>query len=127
VIGMESPFRYRNKIQLPVGEKDNKLITGFYQERSHRIIESKEPCNVQDELMDDIVKTIIEAANTYGIKAYNESEHEGTLRHIVVRTGKETKEAMIVLVTRTEELPHKEEIINKITEKLPYVKSIIQN
>ena len=30
VIGMEEPYRYRNKVQLPVGEDENGLKIGFY-------------------------------------------------------------------------------------------------
>lgn len=41
-IGMEDPWRYRNKGALPVGEKDGELITGFYRMRSHDIISDME-------------------------------------------------------------------------------------
>ena len=41
----ENPWHYRNKIQMPVGVgRDDKLITGFYAPRSHRIIEGMETC-----------------------------------------------------------------------------------
>src|SRR5699024_10576280 len=80
VIGMDHPWRYRNKVQMPVGEKNGKLITGFYQERSHRIIESTEPCNVQDEMIDQLVESVRETANELGIQAYNEKTHKGVLR-----------------------------------------------
>src|SRR5690625_2463305 len=33
VLGMDNPWYYRNKMQMPVGEKDGELITGFYRER----------------------------------------------------------------------------------------------
>ena len=51
VMGMDHPWGYRNKVQLPVGEKNGRLITGFYQPRSHRIMEMDEPCNIQDEMI----------------------------------------------------------------------------
>src|SRR5699024_8866414 len=38
-----------------------------------------------------------------------------------------TNDAMIILVTRTKRLPHKEELIKQITETFPNVKSIMQN
>src|SRR5690625_4191615 len=45
----------------------------------------------------------------------------------MVRTGKETKETMIVLITRTNDLPHKNALIREITETFPHVKSIVHN
>ena len=38
IVGMESPFRYRNKAQFPIGQdKNGKLITGFYAGRTHQL------------------------------------------------------------------------------------------
>lgn len=127
VLGMEHPWRYRNKVQMPVGEKDGKLITGFYQARSHRIMEMTEACNVQDEMIDGIVEEVRDIADRLGIRAYNERTHKGELRHIVVRIGKAMNEAMIILVTRTKQLSHADQLIKELTEKFPHVKSIVHN
>ncbi|MUK88419.1 23S rRNA (uracil(1939)-C(5))-methyltransferase RlmD [Ornithinibacillus sp. L9] len=126
-IGMEDPWRYRNKVAIPVGEKEGELITGFYQMRSHQIIEDMDTCVVQDDANDRIVEGTRRIASRLGIKAYDEQKHRGVLRHIMVRTGRETKEAMVVLITRTKELPHKEELIRELTETYPHIKSIVHN
>ena len=48
-IGMNHPWRYRNKSQLPVGkDKNNKTIMGYYRQRSHDIIDM-DSCLIQDE------------------------------------------------------------------------------
>jgi 23S rRNA (uracil1939-C5)-methyltransferase len=126
-IGLEDPWRYRNKVQIPVGEKDGELITGFYRMRSHDIIDDMETCVIQDEVNDRMVHAIRRVANRLGIDAYHEETHRGVLRHIMVRTGRETQEIMIVLITRTEKLPHQEELIRELTETYPNIKSIVQN
>lgn len=126
-IGMEHPWHYRNKVQLPVGEKNDRLITGFYQPRSHRIMETKEPCNVQAEAINGIVETVRDTADDLDIHAYNEKTHRGTLRHIVVRAGEKIKETMVIIVTKTNQLPHAEKIIQVITKKHPHVTSIMHN
>lgn len=126
-IGMDNPWRYRNKTQIPVGEKHGELITGFYQQRSHRIIDNMETCIIQDELNDQAVEAVRSIANRLGVKAYNEQTHTGDLRHIMVRTGQATQETMIVLITRTEKLPQKALLIEELTKVYPHIKSIIQN
>ncbi|WP_339217025.1 23S rRNA (uracil(1939)-C(5))-methyltransferase RlmD [Ornithinibacillus sp. FSL M8-0202] len=126
-IGMEDPWRYRNKVAIPVGEKDGELITGFYQMRSHQIIEDMDTCIVQEDLNDRMVEAVRRIANRVGIEAYDEKSHTGVLRHIMVRTGQETKETMVVIITRTKELPHAKEFIRELTETYPNVKSIIHN
>jgi 23S rRNA (uracil1939-C5)-methyltransferase len=126
VIGMDEPWRYRNKAQVPVGEEEGGLVAGFYQKRSHRIIDM-ESCLIQQEANDDVVQAVKEIAGRYGIRAYDEKKHRGTLRHVIAKYGHQTKEVMVVLVTKGKELPNKKNIIADIRERLPQIKSIIQN
>lgn len=127
VLGMEDPWRYRNKIQIPVGEKDGELITGFYRQRSHQIIDDMETCVIQNERGDDMVEAVRNIASELGITAYDEEAHQGDLRHIIVRTAYESGDTMIVLVTRSEKLSKLEVLVARLTDTFPFVKSIIQN
>ncbi|MFC5713050.1 23S rRNA (uracil(1939)-C(5))-methyltransferase RlmD [Thalassorhabdus alkalitolerans] len=125
-LGMEDPWRYRNKAQVPVGMEEGGLVAGFYQQRSHQII-NMERCVIQDEANDEAVSRVKEIADQYGIKAYDEKIHKGTLRHIVARHALNTDQLMVVLVTKGTELPNKKNIIDEIRQALPNVKSIVQN
>lgn len=127
VLGMDDPWRYRNKIQIPVGEKDGELITGFYQSRSHRIIDDMDTCIIQNEVGDRMVEAVREIANDLGIKAYNELSHSGVLRHIIVRTAYETDDTMIILVTKTAKVSQLDNLVQKLVETYPEIKSIIHN
>src|SRR5699024_11372988 len=55
-IGTDDPWRYRNKNQIPVGEKDGELITGFYRQRRHDIIDEMETSVIQDEFGERMVE-----------------------------------------------------------------------
>lgn len=125
-LGMSDPWSYRNKAQVPVGEREGGLVAGFYQKRSHDIIDM-ERCLIQQAENDDVVQAVKKICETYGIRAYNEEKHKGWLRHIMVRYGLVTKEIMVVFVTKTADFPHKDDIIKEMTNQLPQVKSIVQN
>lgn len=126
-LGMgEEPWRYRNKAQVPVGERDGRIITGFYQKRSHEIVEM-DSCIITGDTNDDAVQAVKEIVNKYNISAYDEQKHKGTLRHIIARYGKTTGDLMIVLVTNGKDLPQRKKIIEDIREALPEIKSIVQN
>ncbi|QKY71487.1 23S rRNA (uracil(1939)-C(5))-methyltransferase RlmD [Lentibacillus sp. CBA3610] len=128
IIRMEDPWRYRNKVQMPVGEKeDGELKTGFYQKRSHRIIEGMETCNIQDEVNDRMVEAVRRIADRFDIPAYDEQNDTGVLRHIVVRTGEVTKDTMIVIITRTPDLPHQDDLVKELIKTYPHIKSIVHN
>ncbi|NMW10006.1 23S rRNA (uracil(1939)-C(5))-methyltransferase RlmD [Bacillus velezensis] len=125
-LGMEDPWNYRNKAQVPVGEREGGLVAGFYQQRSHDIIDMS-ACLIQQSKNDEAVQAVKDICSSYGVKAYNEERHKGWLRHIMVRYGVVTGEMMIVFITRTSDFPHKAKIIEDITAQFPHVKSIVQN
>ncbi|MBU9722824.1 MULTISPECIES: 23S rRNA (uracil(1939)-C(5))-methyltransferase RlmD [Bacillaceae] len=125
-IGMDEPWRYRNKAQVPFGEMEGGLIAGFYAERSHQIIDMNE-CAIQHEENDTVVQLVKKIAKKYGIRGYDDKSHKGTLRHVVTRYGYRTQELMVVLVTKGKELPNKENLIEEIRSELPNVKSIVHN
>lgn len=126
-MGMDDPWRYRNKVQIPVAEREGELITGFYRKKSHDIIGGMDRCIITSEVNDRMVEAVRAACDRLGIPAYDEKTHRGVIRHIMVRTGEVTGETMIVIVTKTAELPHKKALINQLIETHPTIKSIMQN
>ncbi|UII56373.1 23S rRNA (uracil(1939)-C(5))-methyltransferase RlmD [Cytobacillus spongiae] len=126
IIGMENPWHYRNKAQVPVGEKDGQLISGFFKPRSHEIVDTNENVLHIHEI-NEAVQAVKEIARELRIKPYDEDSHKGVLRHIMARYGRQTEELMVVIVTRTKEIPHQAKLIAEITARLPKVKSIVQN
>lgn len=125
-IGMDHPYGYRNKAQVPVQEVDGKLTTGFFRKRSHDLV-PLEDFLIQDPKIDEAIVVVRDILRRHHIPAYNETEHTGLIRHIVVRRGYYTGELMIVLVTRKEGIPGKEAIVEEIKEALPETVSIVQN
>ena len=86
VIGMDNPYRYRNKVQLPVGEINGEVVIGFYAPRTHDIIDI-DTCYIQDEVADDIVRLIRKWIKEYKIQVYNEETGTGVIRHIMIRSA----------------------------------------
>lgn len=97
-IGMDQPWQYRNKAQLPVGlDKNGSVVIGFYAQRSHDIIDT-DYCAIQG--MDiapyvQAVKGLLKATQT---RIYDEIKHKGSLRHIMLRKSHQNGDIMVVLV-----------------------------
>lgn len=126
VIGMESPFRYRNKSQLPVGKKDNDLAIGFYKMGTHEIIDTKE-CLIQHENSDKIIEIVRNYMKDYNIMPYNERTGKGIIRHIVSRVSFRTGDTMVGIVTNKEKIPYEKALIDSLVMEVPNIKSIVQN
>lgn len=125
-IGMPSPFRYRNKVQYPVSMQDKQVKIGFYENRSHNIIDSTE-CDIQPEESNVIRALVRDFCKDKNISIYDEKTGEGLLRHVMVRKGFTTNELMVVLVINGEKLPAGDQLIKRLTQQYPNIKSIMLN
>ena len=118
--------RYRNKAQYPVGSDGGFASIGFYAPMTHRIIDCAD-CALQPEDFRKIVNIFRDWIRENKISTYDELKHSGTLRHIYLRKGFVTGEIMVCVVVNADSLPCKDDIIARLTEEIPEIKSIILN
>ncbi len=99
VLGMEEPWSYRNKAQVPFGGWKGKVEgRAFTPLGSHQIIPF-DRCLIQQPENDRTIQQVKEWIPELDIPPYDEKKHRGCLRHVMVRTGIHTQEVMVVLVT----------------------------
>ncbi len=125
VLGMTDPWRYRNKVQQPVGWDGRQLISGFYAEGSHEIIPIDD-CLVQPQLSVKIINRTKALLQQLGLRAYDAERHQGWIRHLLVRTSPEGK-AILVFITREREFPQESRIIPYLMREFPELIGIHQN
>ena len=127
VLGMGNPYHYRNKAQYPVGiGKDGKPAIGVFANRTHEIIQI-EKCFIQDERVEKVAKFIYEYAIKNNISIYNEETQKGSLRHIVIKIGKQTEEIMVVLVINANNFKNEENLASELLKQFPNIKTIVKN
>ncbi|NLW23410.1 MAG: 23S rRNA (uracil(1939)-C(5))-methyltransferase RlmD [Tissierellia bacterium] len=123
IIKMDHPFRYRNHTQIPVGERDGRIVIGFYEMNSKNIVDMKGTI-LQPEIGNRIINIIRGWMEEYNISAYNKRTGKGIVRHIGIRTNKDNQ-AMLILVTGSKNIPYLGELIKALTKE--DVVSIYQN
>lgn len=127
-VGMENPCHYRNKNQIVFKNTNTKerIISGFYQEGTHNVI-NFDTCYIQDEVSDKIVKTIKKLMVEMKINAFDEDRKTGLIRHILVKRSDQTKEVMVVFVIANTVFPGRTNFIKKLVSIHPEITTIIQN
>jgi 23S rRNA (uracil1939-C5)-methyltransferase len=118
-------WRYRNKVQVPVGSERGRVVAGFYGPGSRSIVDF-EDCPVQPEISVGLVSGVRKLAAELGWRPYDQDRHSGWLRHVFVRTNSR-KEAMLALVTKSPKITGENRFVAAIREGFPFVTGIHQN
>lgn len=116
IIGMENPWRYRNKAQYPIGYgKDGELTAGFYAGRTHAMIpvpglDCMLGCGENQKLL----SIILDFMKEFKVSAYREEEHKGLVRHALLRKGFASGELMVCLVINGKSLPSSDVLVSRL-------------
>lgn len=114
ILGMEHPWRYRNKAQFPIGlDKNGKIVAGFYAGHTHCII-PQEDCLLGVEENPKILEIVRKFMEEYRIRPYDEDTHTGLVRHVLIRKGFHTGEIMVCLVINGKKLPAAEKLLEAL-------------
>lgn len=124
-IGMEIPWNYRNKSAFQVRKEGNRILAGLYVEGTNKLL-NIEDCTVQHPLTTKITVGVRKLFQKLNIPIYDRKS-KGLVRTIVVRTGIETGETQVCLVTTRKIIPHKEELMKEIKKIDSSIVSITQN
>ncbi len=126
-IGMDNPYNYRNKIQVPFNkDKNGKVKFGFYKENSHIIMPIKE-CAIEDKRAAPILWDIKLSLEEMNIPCYSEDSGKGILRYVLIRTSHHYEELMVVLVTTQMNFPGQRNFINELVSRHPEITTIVEN
>ncbi|WP_443964722.1 23S rRNA (uracil(1939)-C(5))-methyltransferase RlmD [Ruminococcus sp.] len=127
IIAMSDPYNYRNKVQTVYKVNGSKhIVSGVYQSSKHSVVLTDD-CFLEDIRAQQIIATLKDLMADFRILPYNEESGQGLLKHTLIRTSQTTGEVMLVLVTASPVFPAKKNFVHAITEKHPYITTIVQN
>lgn len=109
ILGCRQVAGYRNKGQFPVSPAGQ---LGFYRARSHDVVPALD-CLLQAPQANAVAGAVEGYLRQFGVQAYDERTRRGLLRHLYVRTNREGR-ALVCLVVNGERLPHEAELVAAI-------------
>ncbi|MDD3725798.1 MAG: 23S rRNA (uracil(1939)-C(5))-methyltransferase RlmD [Candidatus Ratteibacteria bacterium] len=116
-------FYYRNKMEFAFGEDDGTVVLGL-RERSSPVggyrkgTVALSECVIFSDIVRDIFPIFREFAQKTGLGVYDPYTNEGFFRHLVIREGKNTGEVMVLLITKSGEVPDMTGLMDDMPESV---------
>lgn len=126
IVGMESPYNYRNKTTAVVRNVGGRLRTGVFQSSTNTIAVT-DSCMLEGKSANTIVKALRELMHQFKISAYNPQTDKGVIKYFLIKTASKTNEAMVCIVTSPAQFPSKQAFANALCEKCKNVKTVVLN
>lgn len=126
ILGMDDPWGYRGKAQLQTGENNGRILTGLYSPGSRRLVDIS-GCPIQYKEINQIVQKVKDILLEADVPVYDDKARAGALRTLVVRSSRQTGEAQVTFVTKTNTFPKMRQVLNAIRRDLPQVVTVAQN
>lgn len=124
IVGMENPYRYRNKAQFPIGKRKTtgedgnekwEVVAGFYAGRTHHIIANTD-CLLGVSENKEILETFLAYMEENRVSAYDEETGRGLVRHLLIRKGFASGEIMVCAVINGDKLPAEDKLISVMSD-----------
>ena len=123
IVPAESQFHYRNKLEYSFTQYEDGPTLGFHKAGRWDEVLEVEKCWLTTDVGNAIRNTVREWAREEGLRAYDQETQVGYLRHLVVREGRNTAQALVLLVTAPGEKFEPGYFV-EVLRRIPQVKSI---
>jgi 23S rRNA (uracil1939-C5)-methyltransferase len=99
IVPADAIFHYRNKMEYSFTTTEAGPAAGLHKAGRWDEVLEIEKCWLTSELGNEIRNAVRDWAREEGLQAYDQAEQTGYLRHLVVREGRNTGQALVQLVT----------------------------
>lgn len=124
LVGMDDPWRYRNKAEMTFSESGGRLTLGYHVARSFWRLMDIEDCLLLPEPMNRVFRDALAAAQRLGQPAYHPKTHRGFFRYLVVRASRATGQLLACLVTTAGERAPLERFADELMAGHPEIVSV---
>src|SRR4051794_22592759 len=124
IMPAESQFFYRNKLEYSFTATPAGPALGFHKAGRWDEVFEIEKCWLTTDLGNAIRNTVRDWARAERLEAYDQAEHTGYLRHLVLREGRNTGQVLVQLVTAAGEEFDPDELVARL-RGVPDVRSSV--
>ena len=141
ILGSKKEYEYRNKLEFSFSDKkwiswdaihaaggienvDKSYALGFHTSGSFDKVLDIEECHLMPEVNNRIRNFLREYGREHGLTFYNEREHAGFLRSLILRSN-EQGEIMVTLSFAEDRPQERDALLNELHERFPEVTALL--
>jgi len=122
-VAADAVFHYRNKLEYSFTRGPEGVALGFHRAGRWDDVLAVEKCWLTTDLGNAIREAVAQWARSEGLAPFDQETQDGFLRHLVVREGRNTGQALVTLVTAPGRLPGEDGLVDAL-RRFPDVRSI---
>jgi len=123
IVPADRQYGYRNKLEYSFAPTEEGLVLGFHRAGRWDEVIDVEECLLTTDVGNAIREAVKRWAREEGLEAYDQETGAGYLRHLVLREGRNTGQALVLLVTAPGERFDADFLVETLTA-FPEVRSI---
>lgn len=128
VLPSAEQFFYRNKMEFSFNvDPETGFALGMHHRGRWEKIFDLNACHLQSEISNRLVHWARDYVRRTGLSVYNIASHEGFLRFLMIREGKNTGQTMVNIVTNYGAIPQCDELVSDMLKAVPEVTTIVHN
>lgn len=118
ILGSPLQWGYRNKMEFSFGDeyKDGPLSLGLHKKASTYDVLTADDCKIVHSDFTKILRCTLDYFTEHPQPYYRKMQHEGYLRHLLVRRAQTTGEILVNLVTTSQSQPQLSELVDALLD-----------
>jgi 23S rRNA (uracil1939-C5)-methyltransferase len=125
IVGMTSPWRYRNRADFSIGMTDEGAVVGFRPPGRWDSVLPVTECHLLDPTIEQIRTSVEGWLGENGVPGWDPRTGSGFARHLLVRSSQGGAEAVVSLVTAGERLPDPQGLVERLRTVHPPVVGVV--
>jgi 23S rRNA (uracil1939-C5)-methyltransferase len=125
IVGMDSPWRYRNRADFSIGTAADGPVVGFRPRGSWDAVLPLSECHLLEPGIEAARATVQDWLREGDLAGWDPRSGSGFARHLLARSSQNGKELLVSLVTAARDLPQAENLVARLREAHPQLVGLV--
>lgn len=126
IVGMHSPYAYRNKSQVSFRTGAKGVSYGLYQSKTKSVTPTPY-CMLDHPQTNAIAATLCKLIRSFKLSVYDYHRQTGFVRHALIRRGHYSGQILVTLVCTSLLFPKKKQFVNALLSQHPEITTVVIN